>query len=332
MSRNQPPSSSSRYKISSPQPYISAETRSAAESVSRHPQPSLSHTNGPSKPSGSTGTSPARPARSRMREQPPPPAPSSRRELAPLLTPDQLGLAASSGQGHDLPLSPISPMAAGGETLARLADPFAADRSQRSELRAQAAVQQTSSPHVGGSGGEANNKLRNVVGAFISASRAKDDQSRRLPRNKAREEEHGDLWQVNDGGKFVEIDQVLRNIRRDWPFVLESDFSPSSLALSLLSETRSSRPSLPSFLSTHESLSSALQASVQAHFQTFAASLPAHASYLSTLARAQGQIKSSKETLREARDGFGGKGKAELASVRVRERQVRDMLRILDTM
>jgi exocyst complex component 4 len=71
---------------------------------------------------------------------------------------------------------------------------------------------------------------------------------------------------------------------------------------------------------------------VQAHFQSFAASLPAHAQFLATLGRAQQQVRASKESLKEARDGFAGKGKAELASIRARERMVRDMLRILDVM
>lgn len=133
-----------------------------------------------------------------------------------------------------------------------------------------------------------------------------------------------------EGGKFADIDNVLQKIKRDWPFVLESDFSPSTLALSLLSKT--TPQSLSSFLKIHDALSAALQASVQAHFQSFAASLPTHANFLATLGRAQQQIKSSKEMLKESREGFGGSGKAELAGVRARERQVREMLQIIDVM
>jgi exocyst complex component 4 len=207
-------------------------------------------------------------------------------------------------------------------------DPFAADRSQRSELRAQAqAATQQTPPNVGGA------TLRNVVGAFMSASKSKSEPAKRPAKSRARTETLDD-WQVSEGGKFAEIDQVLQTIRKDYPFVLESDFSPSTLALSLLSQTAPtlSHPPLPSFLQVHDALSTALQAAVQAHFQSFAASLPAHANFLAALRRAQQQVKSSKETLREAREGFGGKGKAELAGVRARERQVRDMLQILDTM
>jgi len=146
------------------------------------------------------------------------------------------------------------------------------------------------------------------------------------------------VWdnEANDGGKPGEVDGVLRKIRKDWPFVLESDFSASTLALSLLSQTPSANlsqhPSLSSFLKLHDALSSSLQSAVQGHFQSFAASLPAHASFLSTLARAQQQVRTSKDALKEARDGFAGRGKSELAGVRARQRVVRDMLRILDIM
>ena len=201
-------------------------------------------------------------------------------------------------------------------------DPFAADRSQRTELRAQtSAAAQAMSAHAGG------DKLRNVVGAFISAGKAqsREEPARRPGKSRARQVSKEEVWA--DGGKFGELDTVLKRIRKDWPIVLESDFSPATLALSLLSSSSSS-----SFLKLHEALSSSLQAAVQAHFQSFAASLPAHAGFLSTLGRAQRQVRTSKDALKEARDGFAGKGKSELAGVRARERVVRDMLKILDVM
>ena len=97
-------------------------------------------------------------------------------------------------------------------------DPFAADRSQRSELRAQAqAATQQTPPNVGGA------TLRNVVGAFMSASKSKSEPAKRPAKSRARTETLDD-WQVSEGGKFAEIDQVLQTIRKDYPFVLESDF------------------------------------------------------------------------------------------------------------
>jgi len=173
----------------------------------------------------------------------------------------------------------------------------------------------------------------------MTASKGREEPPVLRPgKSRARQAGKEEVWDVSsaEGGKFGAIDGVLGKIRKDWPFVLESDFSPSTLALSLLSQTPSTtlptHPSLSSFLKLNDALSSSLQSAVQAHFQSFAASLPAHASFLSTLARAQQQVRTSKDALKEARDGFAGKGKSELAGVRARERVVRDMLKILDIM
>ncbi|WWD16813.1 hypothetical protein CI109_101245 [Kwoniella shandongensis] len=382
MSRAPSNPSSSKYKISNPQPYLQNDLRTAYNADAgpypsfppSQPQQSYSPAEGyrgnipPSRQNGGPiagpsgpGGSPARPARSRMREAPqppsaapsynPPPGPgppisSRRNNLAPIHTTRR----PSDGSNGLIPspISPVSPISPYDQNAvsrstdnALFSDPFAAERAQRSELRAQtsAAVQHSSQPLQGG---PASDKLRNVVGAFMSAARQKEPSPpRKSGRNEARERsrkpQKDDSWEVGtvDGGKFGEIDSVLRKIRKDWPFVMESDFSPSTLALSLLSQTPSSslpdHPSLPSFMRLHESLSSALQAAVQGHFQPFAASLPAHANFLSTLGKAQEQVRHSKVALKEARDGFAGKGKSELAGIRTRERMVRDMLKILDT-
>ena len=360
MSRNQPTSSLSKYKISSPQPFVPSQSSpSVNDGSAYHPFPPSQPAYAPvlnqgqaspavvqngSKPGGS----PARPARSRMRDQPGPPSSQpSRRNLEAIQT--QTAARPSNGSfagGHDLPVSPITPVSPNGSSTpqpgeALFTDPFAADRSQRSELRAQTseAAQREAQPFRDGAGGPTTDKLRNVVGAFMSASKGREEPPMRRPgKSGARQTGKEEFWDIDptDGGKFGEIDGVLRKIRKDWPFVVESDFSASTLALSLLSQTSPgtlpAHPSLSSFLKLHEALSSSLQSAVQAHFQSFAASLPAHATFLSTLARAQQQVRTSKEALKEAREGFAGKSKSELAGVRLRERVVRDMLRILDVM
>lgn len=279
---------------------------------------------------GDSGPSagPMRPARSRMRQPPTTTVSPARpdRSLRPTLTAD----TRRPSDPHSLasPISPISP----DKPSTVFNDPFAADRSQRSELRDQYKLaNQTTMP-----GGKGADKLRNAVGAFMAASRSNETPDRRPARNEARHRRKDESWDMAaDGGRFGELDVVMGHVKADWSFVMGSDFSPSSLALSLLSPQTTSlppHPSISSFLKLHDSLSSALQSSVQAHFQSFAASLPAHADFLSTLGRAQDQVRASRESLRNARDGFAGKGKSELAGVRARERTVRDMLQILDTM
>ena len=366
MSRSQYSSASSRYKISAPQPYVGHESRADGgdpeETGHRSPLPSAtqhnsandvntasssSHRQSSQQSNGQSG-SPVRPARSRMRDHSGPTAasqssrrnPGANQTDAARRTPAQ-----SSASAYQNPISPVSPgLAIGGPPLEETAeitfnDPFAADRSQRSELRAQAsaAVQQSAMLHAAPSGGRGTDKLRNVVGAFMTASRGKEDPTAKRPaKSRARVTQKDDYWDISEGGRFSAIDEVLRKIRKDWPFVLDSDFSPSTLALSLLSQATPNslppHPPLSSFLKLHDALSNALQSSVQAHFQSFAASLPAHASFLATLGRAQQQIRASKEALNDARDSFAGKGKAELAGIKARERMVRDMLELLDTM
>jgi exocyst complex component 4 len=351
------PSTSAKYKISAPQPLPSSELERFGADNGPYPsftprQPVAAPTSSASRPSDfedgrsysatrvpSTSTrteaaptaQPMRPARSRMRDTPESSSPGRpARAPRPTLTADtRRPLDASAiRQSGNSPISPMSPDHP--PTGAVFNDPFAMDRSQRSELRDQYKMseRQASAPMGGSSSG--TNKLRNVVGAFMAAGKQTEPPARRPGKSEARQKviRHDESWDMK-------ADTVMKTIRNDWPFVTGSDFSASTLALSLLSPQSTSlppHPSLSSFSKLHDSLSAALQSSVQAHFQSFAASLPAHAQFLTTLGRAQDQVRSSKIALKEARDGFAGKGKSELAGIRTRERTVRDMLKILDTM
>lgn len=222
-----------------------------------------------------------------------------------------------------------------------ISDVFAADRAQRMQMRAQmsAAAQQQASQPFQLSGATNTETMRNVVGAFMSAGRQHEQPApaRRPHKSEARmkKSHREEVWEDEEGGQFGEIDSAMRQVKKDWPFVMESDFSSSSLALSLLSQAPSpslpQHPGLSSFLRLHDSLSAGLQAAVQANSKSFAASLPAHQNFLDILERAQEQVRKSKQELKAARDGFAGKGKSELSGIRARERTVRDMLRILDT-
>nr|ODN98653.1 exocyst complex component 4 [Cryptococcus depauperatus CBS 7855] len=350
--------SSNKYKISNPTLLPSSQLPSAYASDSS-PYPSFVKQSRPLNPpeqhrNNGPPPSPARPARSRMRDasqqqrRSRDPNSDSRRNLIP---PVQTS-GGSTYDGYDIPpVSPISPVSPAtssqnfGQNISLSSDVFAADRSQRMELRAQvsAAAHQASQPFqkTDPTGAESD-KMRNVVGAFMSAGRHKEDTSapRRPGRSEARakrppREEKWDEEASSEGSQFGELDVALRKVRKHWPFVVDSDFSASSLALSLLSKSPSpslpSHPGLSSFLRLHESLTSGLRAVVQAHSKSFASSLPAHQNFLSTLENAQEQVRRSKTNLLEAREGFAGRTKTELAGIRARERTVRDMLKILDT-
>ncbi|KAL1410158.1 exocyst subunit [Vanrija albida] len=228
------------------------------------------------------------------------------------------------------PVSPVDGRPTGG---------WAADRADRAVARQQSdeVAQQVATVRAGGE----NAALRNVVNAFRTAGKGtqqQQPQQQRRPRRgtvtRPSENNWDDLTSGVGGGKFAEIDGVMRRIRKDWPFIMEGDFSSSSLALSLLSQAPSRslppHPDLEDFEAVHSALSISLQTAVQSHFQTFAASLPTHANFVAALERAQAQVKVSRAALKDAQEGISNKGKAELASVRTRERMVREMLQILD--
>jgi exocyst complex component 4 len=163
-------SNTAKYKISQPQPLVSPEVRNNGS-----PYPSFNVE--------ASSSSPLRPARSQRRNDPPP----ARRGLAPL-------------QMHHIAADPMpSPITPTSAVEPSFADPWEADRSQRSQLRAQtsAAAQQANLPQGG-------DKLRNVVGAFMSAGRRQEE-----PRKPAKKKSQPEpVWEVG-GGKFAEIDGRL---------------------------------------------------------------------------------------------------------------------------
>ncbi len=181
-------------------------------------------------------------------------------------------------------------------------------------------------------------KLRNVVDMFARSSEKREvKEERRVKQTREGREE--ELLIGNGNGEFGDVDSVLRKIQRDWPFVLDPEFAPTSLALSLLSSssTQTSHPPLREFLTLHSTLSTALQRSVQRHYETYASSLPEHARLSEALGRAQGLVKDTKKLLVVSRgllggDGDGGGSKMEMGLTWGRERVVRDMLKMLDVM
>jgi exocyst complex component 4 len=89
-------------------------------------------------------------------------------------------------------------------------DPWAAERAQRSEARKFSKDTADAAAASQRSAGAGADKLRNAVGAFMSASKQKGEPARRPPRRKMTVTQHKDTWDDlmggPTGGKFAEID------------------------------------------------------------------------------------------------------------------------------
>ncbi|KZS95766.1 hypothetical protein SISNIDRAFT_385220, partial [Sistotremastrum niveocremeum HHB9708] len=130
--------------------------------------------------------------------------------------------------------------------------------------------------------------------------------------------------------KAGDIDAILEEVKEEWGMVVEPDFIPVDLALSLIDPTTSlPSPSLTSFLRTKSLLSRALKSSVDTHYKPFAASLDHHASLLSSFKDTQSQISETRNALVEAKEMLGSK-RADLVQLWSRGQVVDEMLKMLD--
>lgn len=168
-------------------------------------------------------SSPTRPARSRARGTPDDALhirPARSQHGVPPISTRQLSVH-SNGGAPDSPTTPMSPevsKAAGG------ADPWAADRAQRTVARQQtndtAQLASLRTP-VSAGGAEGGSALRNAAAAFMAASKQsrRDEQhvGRRPPRPK-RTQSSKDDWDDlvgTTGGRFAEIDGTCAHPRTE---------------------------------------------------------------------------------------------------------------------
>ncbi|KAG8745910.1 hypothetical protein FRC10_006714 [Ceratobasidium sp. 414] len=144
---------------------------------------------------------------------------------------------------------------------------------------------------------------------------------------------------------------VLDQMQDEWAFVIDPDFNPVSLALSLLDDSSVGRD-LGSFRKTKAMLERALKGTVDReycrdlcdtatesyfsppwisteHYQAFAASLPHHASVLSILSETQKHISEARTSLTEARAALSHQ-RADLVQLWSRGQTIEEMTTILD--
>ncbi|KAG9093587.1 hypothetical protein FS749_014144 [Ceratobasidium sp. UAMH 11750] len=174
--------------------------------------------------------------------------------------------------------------------------------------------------------------LGSVISAFQNAGtrRAGVDREREKlieQRDRIREREPGRA--VKGRQKTLgDIDAVLDQMQDEWAFVIDPDFNPVSLALSLLDDSSVGRD-LGSFRRTKAMLERALKGTVDQHYQAFAASLPHHASLLSLLSETQKHISEARTSLTEARAALSHQ-RADLVQLWSRGQTIEEMVTILD--
>ncbi|KAG9118766.1 hypothetical protein FRC07_006557 [Ceratobasidium sp. 392] len=125
-----------------------------------------------------------------------------------------------------------------------------------------------------------------------------------------------------------EIDAVLDQMQDEWAFVIDPDFNPVSLALSLLDDSSVGRD-LDSFRRTKGMLERALKGTVDKHYQAFAAALPHHANVLTLLSDTQKHIAEARTSLTDARAALSHQ-RADLVQLWTRGQTIEEMTTILD--
>ncbi|KAG8787622.1 hypothetical protein FRC12_015415 [Ceratobasidium sp. 428] len=173
--------------------------------------------------------------------------------------------------------------------------------------------------------------LGNVISAFQNAGvrRAGVDKERERQmeqRERIREREPGRAMKGRQK-TLGDIDAVLDQMQDEWAFVIDPDFNPVSLALSLLDDSSVGRD-LDSFRRTKGMLERALKGTVDKHYQAFAAALPHHSSVLTLLSDTQKHIAEARTSLTDARAALSHQ-RADLVQLWSRGQTIEEMTTIL---
>ncbi|KAF8519097.1 Sec8 exocyst complex component-specific domain-containing protein [Hysterangium stoloniferum] len=181
-----------------------------------------------------------------------------------------------------------------------------------------------------------------VAAAFQSAGAARrammngdtdraQEREREMAREKERQRRLRDKVQgrrTNGKAKAGDIDAVLDQISDEWEAVLDPEFNPVDLALSLMDDSSLGKD-MTSFQETKRLLEKTLRGTVNKHYQSFAAALPRHASLLNSLTSTQTQIGDMRTSLQEVKEALGSK-RADLVQLWTRGQTLEEMLRLLD--
>lgn len=127
---------------------------------------------------------------------------------------------------------------------------------------------------------------------------------------------------------FQSISAVLRKVEAEWPFVANDHFNSVALALSMLDES-SLGASRFEFDQVKQLIETALQGTVDDHYESFATAITMHNSVLQSLTAAQTSVSGARRRLRDSREALGAK-RADLVQMWQRSQAVKEALRLLD--
>ncbi|SJX62766.1 related to SEC8-protein transport protein [Sporisorium reilianum f. sp. reilianum] len=132
----------------------------------------------------------------------------------------------------------------------------------------------------------------------------------------------------NDPRAFQSINAVLRKVEAEWPFVANDHFNSVALALSML-DGSSLGASRFEFDQVKQLIETALQGTVDDHYESFATAITTHNSVLQSLTTAQTSVSGARRRLRDSREALGAK-RADLVQMWQRSQAVKEALRLLD--
>ncbi|CDR99686.1 related to SEC8-protein transport protein [Sporisorium scitamineum] len=132
----------------------------------------------------------------------------------------------------------------------------------------------------------------------------------------------------SDPRAFQSINAVLRKVEAEWPFVANDHFNSVALALSMLDES-SLGASRFEFDQVKQLIETALQGTVDDHYESFATAITTHNSVLQSLTTIQTSVSGARRRLRDSREALGAK-RADLVQMWQRSQAVKEALRLLD--
>lgn len=131
----------------------------------------------------------------------------------------------------------------------------------------------------------------------------------------------------SDAPNFQTLHAVLRKIKTEWGFLLDTDFNPVRLSMALLPHGPL-RGSMSDFSSLAGLIETSLQSTVGDHFNSFASAITVNHGMISSLSASQDGVSAARQQLQSARDALGTR-RADLVQMWQRLQSVKEAMRVL---